>query len=102
MSSNKGSRLCFFTYHEDGTADLIPGCMGAAIGGPEACTCKHPKSEIEALREEVSALQSAITAKERMIAGLKDYVEREAARGRDLRRRLDQYEPRARIEIEES
>lgn len=38
---------CYWIREAGGDRIHIPGCMGAAVQGPEACTCEHPESGIE-------------------------------------------------------
>lgn len=50
---------CYWTYLEDGTAHFIPECWGG-INGPDHCTCKAPRSQIEALEAENARLRQTV------------------------------------------
>jgi len=90
---------CYWTYQEDGTAHFIPECWGG-INGPDQCTCKAPRSQIEALEAENARLRQTVQSF-RNARGQSDrirvwYQDRIAK----LQARLDEYEPRPKIEID--
>jgi len=65
----------------------IPGCMGAAVYGPESCTCDLPLSRIEnAERRAEEAEELAGEFRDRLNHTGREY-QKVLARNADLRRR---------------
>jgi hypothetical protein len=73
---------CHYIVHE-GERMLMPGCMGAAVYGPDGCTCGDPpggiaelRALVERLSDQVGALQRGAVERQKEVWKLRDRLAR--------------------------